>query len=162
MDHVLAVFRFTRFYAEKLVADLHDDEMTRLPHPGMNHPKWVLGHLILGADFIPKLLSEPMATDEAWMELFGPGSTPTDEPGRYPPKAALLAKLAEVYERGATLAAQADPRRLALPNRTPFFPEQFPTMGDLLTHLLSTHAAAHCGQLSAWRRCVGKASVLGV
>jgi len=32
----------------------------------------------------------------------------------------------------------------------------------LITHLMTTHAALHLGQLSAWRRAIGKGAVLGV
>jgi hypothetical protein len=162
MLHTLTVFRFTQFYAQKLVADLSPAEMTLMPAPRINHPAWILGHLVLGADFVPKLLGQPMLTDAAWMQQFGPGSTPIDDPSQYPTREVLLAKLAEVYDRGVLLAQGATAEQLAAINQTPFFQVELPTIGDLLTHILSTHPAAHCGQLSTWRKVVGKASVLGV
>lgn len=162
MQHTLTVFRFTLFYADKLVADIDDADMTLIPHPGMNHPAWILGHLALGADLAAKLLGQEMATGPRWMVTYGPGSKLVAERDKYPSKSELLDTLRRCYERAATLAAGTTPEQLAAPNQTPFFPVQFPTVGDLLTHILSTHPAAHLGQLSAWRRCVGKASVLGV
>ena len=162
MKSAINAFRFTYFYAEKLVADLEDSELTTIPHPGMNHPAWILGHLVIGADFIANLLGHEMATDEDWMKKFGPGSVVESERALYPSKVELMTKLHEVYERGASFAQSATEEQLSTPNQTPFFAEQFPTIEDLLTHLLSTHPATHLGQLSAWRRCLGKPSVLGV
>jgi hypothetical protein len=42
-ETILAAFRFTQMYAEKLAADLTDEELTMQPQAGMNHAAWVLG-----------------------------------------------------------------------------------------------------------------------
>lgn len=162
MDSILNAFRFTQQYASLLMDDIDDSEMTKLPHSGMNHPAWILGHLALVADLAAKLLGEEMSTDDAWMQTYGPGSIPVDDRGTYPSKLELLQKFKSTCERAESLASGASSDQLAAENETPFFPEQFPTVGDLLTHLLTTHAAMHLGQLSAWRRAVGKGSVLGI
>jgi hypothetical protein len=36
-----------------------------------------------------------------------------------------------------------------------------PRMADFVAHLMTTHAASHLGQLSAWRRLRGLPAVLG-
>ncbi len=162
MQHTLTVFRFTLFYADKLVADIDDADMTVIPHPGMNHPAWILGHLALVADLVAKVVGQPMQTGTRAMVTYGPGSKPEADRSRYPSKAELLSDLQRYSERAIALASSATSAQLNAPNQTPFFPAEFPLMGDLLTHMLSTHPAAHLGQLSAWRRCVGKGSVLGV
>jgi hypothetical protein len=41
-----------------------------------------------------------------------------------------------------------------------FLKGPLPTVGDLLAHLMTTHEAAHLGQLSAWRRLLGLPGVL--
>ena len=61
-ETIFAAFRFTLMYAEKLAADLADDELARLPQTGMNHAAWVLGHVALGSDFVALLLGMPMVT----------------------------------------------------------------------------------------------------
>ncbi|MEZ6059450.1 MAG: DinB family protein [Planctomycetaceae bacterium] len=163
MKSVITAFHFTRRYCELLLADIDDAQMTNLPHPGMNHPAWIVGHVALAADLGAQLLGEDMATDEAWMAMFGPGSTPVDDRSKYPSKADLLAMVTRTYDRLLDLLEAADPETTLLqPNQTPFFPDQFPTTGDLLTHLMTTHAMLHLGQLSAWRRCAGLNSVLGI
>jgi hypothetical protein len=161
-ETILAAFRFTLGYAEKLAADLTDEELVRLPQPGMNHAAWVLGHVALGADFVALLLGQSMVTDEAWMATFGPGSTPAGDRAAYPSKEQLLATMRMTHARAIQLLAQATTAQLDAPNETRFFPVEFPTVGALITHLMTTHAALHLGQLSAWRRSLGKGSVLGV
>jgi hypothetical protein len=161
-ETILAAYRFTQMYAEKLAADLTDDELTVQPHAGMNHAAWVLGHVALGSDFVALLLGEPTVTGEAWMATFGPGSTPVDDRAAYPSKDELLATMRTTHARAIKLLAAATAEQLDLPNGTPFFPVDFPTVGALITHLMTTHAALHLGQLSAWRRALGKGAVLGV
>lgn len=161
-ETILAAFRFTLIYAEKLAADLADEELARLPHAGMNHAAWVLGHVALGSDLVALLLGQPTLTDKVWMARFGPGSTPVSDRAEYPSKDELLATMRRTHARAIELLAQATAEQLDSPNPTQFFPTEFPTVGALITHLMTTHAALHLGQLSAWRRALGKDAVLGV
>ncbi len=159
----LQAFQFTNIYAHKLVADLPDEQLAELPHPGMNHPAWILGHLIVAAAFVPKLAGQPTGLDDDWMAQFGPGSVPHSDRGAYPSRDELLARLDAAYERAVEILPSFTPEQLSAPNPGPFLPVEFPTIGGLITHLLTTHQAAHLGQLSAWRRCVGRTgSVLGI
>ena len=160
--NTVTAFRFTRRYAELLLAGIEESQMTEQPHPGMNHPAWIIGHLAIGADFISSLLGHGMATGDEEMAAFGPGSTPSASRADYPSKSELLDLLCRMIDRGIPMAEAATPQQLSQPNETPFFPETFPTVGDLLTHLMTTHAALHLGQLSAWRRAMGLGSVLGI
>ena len=161
-EAILAAFRFTLGYAEKLAADLSDGELTTLPHPGMNHAAWIMGHVALGSDFVALLLGQATITDNVWMAKFGPGSTPVSDRSAYPSKNELLATMRSTHAKAIELLSQATADQLDSPNETPFFPTEFPTVGAIITHLMTTHAALHLGQLSAWRRVLGKGAVLGV
>jgi len=161
-ETILAAFRFNQMYAEKLAADLADEELALLPQPGMNHAAWIFGHVALGSDFVAQLLGKSMVTDEAWMAKFGPGSLPVADRTAYPSKEQLLAKTRTTHSRAIESLNQATTEQLEAPNQTPFFPAEFPDVGALITHLMTTHAALHLGQLSAWRRALGKCAVLGV
>ena len=92
-ETILAAFRFTLGYAEKLAADLADEELAVQPHAGMNHAAWTLGHVALGSDFVALLLGEPTVTDKRWMATYGPGSTPVSERSKYASKEELLATM---------------------------------------------------------------------
>ena len=101
---------------------------------------------------------EPNCPTE-WGELFGNGSTPTDDASRYPDRATLLAKLKEQHERVAKAYEAEDDASLA--GEFPIEPlrQAFPTIGDGFNFLLVGHEALHLGQLSAWRRAAGLASI---
>lgn len=90
VQNALTVYRFTLVYAEKLVSDLDDDELAVQPHPRMNHPAWILGHVALGSDFVASLPGKELLTDDAWMKTFGPGSVPVGDRSAYPTKAELI------------------------------------------------------------------------
>jgi hypothetical protein len=66
------------------------------------------------------------------------------------------------HERVSHAAEKVTAARLAErhPVDLAFLRDSLPTVGDLLAHLMTTHPAAHLGQLSAWRRACGKSEVL--
>jgi hypothetical protein len=43
-----------------------------------------------------------------------------------------------------------------------FVRNNFPTVGDLTSHLMTTHTGFHLGQLAMWRRMMGLPGVLGI
>ena len=101
---------------------------------------------------------------EEWHKLFGPGSVPSTDRSVYPIKAELLAALTAGHERISEASTKADPASMAEkhPVAFPFLLQWMPTKGDLLSHLMTTHAAGHLGQLSTWRRINGMPSVLAL
>lgn len=156
------LYDFTLGYARLLNDDIDDVRYTEQPAPGMNHPAWIMGHLALCTDFAAGLLGLPQTCPEPWSDLFGPGSTPSVDRSLYPGKHELLDALAAGHRRVVSAAREADPAAMAAPHTLPFrfLREPLPTVGDLLAHLMTTHEAAHLGQLSAWRRVVGLPGVL--
>lgn len=162
MDPVLTVYRFTLSYAERLLADIDDARLADVPAPGMNHPAWIAGHLALANDLGVSLLGGDVTLETSRMALFGPGSTPTADRDRYPSKDVLLADLRRTHVRVLALVPGVPDSVWKSPNPTRFFPETFPTVGDLATHLMTSHGSLHLGQLSAWRRHQGLPGVLGI
>ncbi|MDB5309184.1 MAG: hypothetical protein JWO38_3386 [Gemmataceae bacterium] len=146
-------------YARQLVADVPDEELAEQPAPGLNHPAWTLGHLVIAADYALQCLGARPATPDGWAALFNTGTVPDPNRAAYPSKGELM----NAYEAGHAAvdaaAAAADPGRMARPNPVDALRPRFPTLGDLLGYLLTTHEAAYLGQLSAWRRVVGKKGV---
>ena len=156
--------RFAAGYARSLAADLDDAALADQPAPGVNHPAWILGHLAIATDYARQLLGLPMACPQAWHAQFGPGSTPEPDRASYPTKAELLGALEAGIAAVLEALPGADPAALAQPHGVPiaFLKDAFPTRADLLAHLLTTHAAAHLGQLSLWRRWKGLPGVLAL
>ena len=155
LDLLLPAYNFALFYANKLVADVPDNQMTGQPVTGrvLNHAAWTLGHLAWANDNALDLIGEPR-TLSAWTETMGVGSKPVADRAAYPLKVDLLAALTDAHARMIAALRTVDPAKLAAPG-----PERmrqmFPTVGHMLAGLITSHESAHLGQLSAWRRAMG-------
>jgi hypothetical protein len=151
-ERELRIYAFLLGYEQKLLADLPDEALRAPVAAGVNPPSWIVGHLAVAADFGLGILGRPTLVPKSWLVLFGPGSKPAETAARHPPKAELVAALERGHDQLTAAAREADAGRLAAPS--PFEPLRhvFPTAGDLLAHLLTSHEATHVGQLSACRR----------
>lgn len=153
------LYSFMLGLCRQLTADIDDADLAAQPVAGMNHPAWILGHIAVTNDGAAKILGEPAACPPEWGPLFGPGSPLSPQRSDYPSKGELLSALETGHERVLRGAAQVSQRRLAIPN-TAVLSDVFPTLGDLVSHLMVTHPTLHLGQLTVWRRCRGLPSVI--
>lgn len=162
---LLNAYAFNLRYANALVADVDDNDMTHSPSAGLeNHPAFTLGHLISGAALTVKYLGGTYDLDPEWEELFkrkGPGDSRLPEPdsSRYPSKAELLKELTRQHEQVESLIRDLDETKFDEPT-TWRFNSYMPTLGDLIYFMCVTHESMHLGQLAAWRRAMGLPSAL--
>ena len=80
----------------RLVA-IHDDQMAIQPLKGMNHPAWILGHLLaIEQKVVSGVLGLPLPTslDANWWSIYGIGSTPCPDHQVYKAKAFYMDGLA--------------------------------------------------------------------
>lgn len=157
---ILNVYGFNLMYAGKLLDGIADEQMVTQPvvdgHTIPNHPAWVIGHLAsTSADFGAKLLGVESIRPEGWGDILGGTSTPVTDATVYPDKQTLIDKLTEAHAYISEAFLAADDARLAEPNFVERLAPVFPTIGDMITFLLTSHETTHLGQLSAWRRAVG-------
>jgi hypothetical protein len=150
------VNQFMLGYAEELMKEIPDERLAEQPLPGVNHPAWIIGHLALTGDFAVKLLGGEQTLPKSWILQFGPKSTPSTERDIYPTKEELLNQLMERFELARQLAVSPDPEAMSRPNPRPHMVKRLPTVADLVSFLLTGHLALHLGQLSVWRRMIGK------
>lgn len=137
-----------------MLGDLKLDEMCLQPTPGCNHAAWIVGHLAIAADTHGQYAgAERLLSD--WDPLFGMGSTPKPSSGEYPAKGELIATWHRANERIVTAAQGADEVLLCKPTQGPLA-ATLPTVADFLAFSMTGHAATHIGQLSAWRRAIGR------
>lgn len=164
LDRELTLYAFVLHYCRLLTKDLDDATLAEQPYPGMNHPAWILGHLALSCDYAVKALGGDMVCPKEWHKQFGPGSVVVADRAAYPSKRELLTAVEAGHERVVAAARKATAEQLAAPQPfpIPLLQKAFPTVGDLLAHLMATHPSLHLGQLSAWRRMKGLPAVLGI
>ena len=151
-------YGFNLLYAHRLIEDIPDDRLAEQPYPGMNHPAWVLTHLVATCDYVGSLLDVPPACPEQWREQLK-DKGPLPDRARYPEKPQLLEKLEQGHERVIQAFLAATPAQLAAQTPNEQRRRRFPTIGMQLIYGMGPHEALHLGQVSAWRRALSMPAV---
>jgi alpha-galactosidase/6-phospho-beta-glucosidase family protein len=155
MNAICSNIAATIGYAKTIMADVDDALMTEQPL-GMNHPAWILLHLATAADYAAKLLGGDGVCPSDWNEKADTKKPLSENRADYPAKEVLVATLEAAYKNASELYAKMTPESLQAPQKLGFFETELPTVDDMSTFLLVSHANLHLGQLSAWRRATGK------
>ena len=152
---ILNSYSLSLNFLRRLVADVPDGSFAAQREGAVNHPAWVIGHLIHSADAIGGEigLSSWLPTD--WGQQFGTGSTPLPEREAYPSRESLLNMITDAEMRLTERLTEIGERGLAQPLPDIRYREIFPTIGHAVLHILTAHAAVHIGQLTVWRRVMG-------
>lgn len=163
---ILITWRRNRAYALRLVSDLAPEQFVAQPaglppHIIMNHPAWILAHLSVYAPNCTAMLRRTPFADPI-DHPFGQRSKVSPDAATYP----AVADLVEVYSRthdeaeaALVQTGESDAAVFALANPLERWRVTQPTIGDMLVTLMVKHESGHLGQLSAWRRAMGLASV---
>ena len=142
-------------YLRRLVADVPDDWMTRQFTGVINHPAWIIGHLVYSSQSIGGEIGVPAWLTDDWNSQFGTGSVPVEKRKAYANKETLLRALDDAQRRlEARLSAMAQ-SDMCKPLPDVRYREIFPTVGHAVLHILTAHAAMHVGQVIVWRRVSG-------
>ena len=149
---------FNQRYAEELVADLSDEQMTIKPHDGLeNHPAFTLGHLATGRALMIEDLGGKRDIPERWETLFlrnGPGDPrlPVADISVYPSRIELIDELS----RQLNLLKQTIlSKEISFDQKIKWrFAKDLPSMCDLTLFMCLSHESMHLGQLAAWRRAM--------
>ncbi|NBC10452.1 MAG: DUF664 domain-containing protein [Planctomycetes bacterium] len=153
-DHAINVSKFNVGYGDMLLADIEADQFAHQPRPGMNTPAWIVGHLAFVADCVASMLGAE-AQHADWKPLFGNSSALQDAEA-YPDRQTLIDAWHAAQDRLAQAVASADPAAFEGENPVARMKAVAPSMKDFVTFVLTSHAAVHLGQLSSWRRAMGK------
>ena len=146
---------FNLGFLKQLLSGVAEDRMTHQPCPGMNHPAWIVGHIVVTMAGAAKLAGADYQAPEGWGALFGKQTTPVDDAGKYPGKQTLIDELDKSVRALGPVIDKLDAATLSAPNPIDGFRDRMPTIGDALTFIFNSHMGLHSGQLSAWRRACG-------
>ena len=140
-----------------LLTDMREDQLADQPIAGMNHPAWILGHLLtfehrIAGDIMHRPLQ--VSLDADWLEVYGIGSTPKSQRRLYKSREFYMTALQETAAQIAAYIAEKSDADLEAPNPDPQFSSALPTMAKLLGAAV-THRAYHSGQLAIWRKAMG-------
>jgi uncharacterized damage-inducible protein DinB len=124
----------------------------------MTHPAWVLSHLNVYAP-----IAAAMCRREAFADplehRYGQKSRVSLDPREYAEPAALLAAYSRLHDEAQAALEAADDEVFAEANPLERWRAVHPLVGEMLVTLMVKHESGHLGQLSAWRRAMGLASV---
>lgn len=154
LEQSINTLRFLQQYGESLLGDIAEQDFEKQPAGEMNSPAWIVGHMAYALDRHAGLLgAEHQLAD--WKELFAKGSTIHGDHPPYPHRDNLIAAWCEAINRLIEAVESASDDELSAPNE--YLPnDDLPTLGDFLTYSMTGHFATHLGQLSAWRRAMGR------
>ncbi len=145
-----------------MVNDMKDAPTTFPTHKGGNHPLWVLGHITCSeASMMSKMIQGEQNPLAHWEPLFGMGSEPVADAGKYPPFAELLSQFEKVRSSTLKLLASMSDADLDKPSKAP--PEYqsfFGTIGLVFSAAVN-HQMFHAGQVADARRALGRKPVFG-
>lgn len=169
---IAAPGRLTMSYGEAMLKGVEARQFARLAlgkdgkPVQSNHPAWVFGHLGLYSARAMELIGKPVgvcAKPAGWDDLFKNGTPCKDDPeGTIYPK---MDQIAQHYLTGYRAVLEALP---TVPDAVFQQPnpaegrmkEMLPTLGAMVTFLVTAHPMSHFGQVSAWRRFMGLGSAM--
>jgi len=162
IDGFLFAWNKNRAYGANLISDLDESQMTLQIAPdgkaAANHPAWVYSHLNIYFDVIESIIkNEPFEDPKG--HHFGMDSKPTSDASVYAPKEQLAADFDAGHERIAQLLQAAGDEVLDNKISLARWEPVMPTASLALPYLMLNHENVHLGQISAWRRIQGLASV---
>lgn len=165
-EWLLKIYSFNLAYSDELVRDIPDEQMYKSFGAGLeNYPAFTLGHLVIASAMIAEDLGDEYNVPERWDDYFrrrGPDDPrlPSVQTPGMPAKNDLLLELKNKHARVETLinSLSTDDFKEPIDWRFDGF---FPTIGEYLGFMCTTHEAMHLGQLAAWRRAAGLPSALG-
>lgn len=145
----------------KLVEDLREEQICRQSTAGENHPAWILGHLILGDNYLLSMLKfQKLPADFSDLLIkYGPDSKPISGAGNYESKDFLVERLTQTGLLRANAVSRIKDFGQPTPDKT--LAQTQPTIGHHL-QMLVFHEGHHCGQLSSWRKSQGLSAVKGI
>lgn len=151
----------SRWLTLSSIEDLSDEEMMFQPADGLNHPLWLLGHIVTSENgLILSLCKDENLLPGDWMAKFGIGSKPVADPMAYPSRTKVLDQLKKThataveYVRSLTLE-DLDRRPVGIDRFPKSAQERFSTVAKAVCGHIS-HEAGHAGQISMLRRLMGR------
>lgn len=154
------VFDSNMAYCDRILTGITPEQFRRMPKGiNTNSPAFNFGHLSIYPERLLALLGrEDLARPDAkWDELFNAKAECKDDPGGtiYPPMEQIVARFKDRHKVLMEVIAETKDEVFAKPNPSEASAARFPTIGILVTFLLTSHIMMHAGQISAWRRVMG-------
>lgn len=158
-EYLMHCLRLTIDYGDELTTDIPDAIFAHIPHPGMNHPAFCIGHLSLYPNELLRMVGRKIAssTRPVFSQCSERARNASSKTDATPPKHEIVHYYLERHQVLCDAIRDVGDDLLPLMQRSPQLPFKrwFPTVGSTLVYYLNNHHMQHLGQISAWRRVVG-------
>lgn len=155
MKPVLHSFAYSLDFFREQLADVTAHDLVAQPNGMVNHPAWVLGHLVFICHLLGSVVGLSEWLPDDWEKRYGSGSIPVSDASLYETKDTLLAMLDNVQQRITAAVEEMADAVLDEPFPDKAYLDVFPTIRHAFTQVLIAHTAYHIGQVSVWRRSMG-------
>ncbi len=157
---ILISWRRNGAYGLRLVEDLAPAQWLAQPVAGrvMNHPAWIFAHLNVYAPIAASML-RCEKFDDPFDHRHGQKSRVTNDAAEYPSAGELRERYRALREESERALVEAPGSVFGAPTPLERWRAMHPRTGEMLVTLMVKHESVHLGQLSAWRRAMGLASV---
>jgi len=161
-DFIKASLEMSQGWVMGMIENMRDAPLTAPTPNGGNHPLWVLGHLAYAeGNLIDGFVQGKENSLADWKEMFGQGSQPVADAGKYPPFDEVLAKFQEIRANTMSVLDSLSDADLDKPSHAPEEMTQFfGTIGRCFA-ALSMHFTFHGGQVADARRAAGRPALMG-
>jgi len=159
LDFALKQIEFARNYTNDLLRHIHVDDWFRMPHEGVTHVAWQVGHLAMAQYRLAlervrgKRPEDEQLIPQVYFDKFGKGSTPTKNADAYPSSADIVGVFDRVYRQTMEELPQLSEEQLDEPPEAPhaLLNNKF----DALCWA-AQHEMLHAGQIGLLRRLFGE------
>lgn len=147
-------------FADATLKDVKASDFGKMPSGvKCNTPAFVFGHLATYPDRILEMIGRPELAkpDQKFMDLFSAGKECVDDPKgtTYPPMEEIVKRFRDRHAALVGVLAEVTDETFAKPNPNEKMKDRFPTLGIMVTFMMTSHIMMHMGQISTWRRCMG-------
>lgn len=159
VHRLIAGLKFSREFTRQVLDEFQTEEdwLSR-PHDRANHAMWFAGHMgLVDNSTIGMLAPSQLVRRTGFKELFGMGSTPSDDPADYPSPAEIREwmddRRAVLLEHAERLTDE-DLSRPTPQGAPPFLKD----LGQVL-QFMAWHEGMHSGQITVPHRALGHAPI---
>jgi len=135
---------------------MSNEQMVQQPNGIKNHALWNMGHIAVTLDGVVAMLGGQKTLNADWDKLFGGGSQPVADMKAYPTLEQMQKTLESLSNKAFEMYVNAPSDLLRSANPHAKMMPACPTLGSMVVFLLSGHIGVHVGQISVWRRAMGK------
>jgi len=161
MKSAVDQIRTARLYTKDLLSHIAESDWFREPAEGVTHVAWQVGHLPVAqySLTLKRIRGEKPGDDELlpadFRKLFGKGSVPEADPGKYPSIADIRQVLDRVHQQALDELSALPESVLDEPSIDPPHPMFNTKLGAL--NWCAQHEFIHAGQIALLRRLFGAA-----